>query len=284
MPTIYLFSFPDDSVYVGQTINTPEDRFRQHCNDMIAGTHHSYKVQDAYNNQGLPKLLILEEVTMAQVDEREIYWISEFDSFYNGLNCTAGGQDIPQNGESNPSARYTLDDYKAIVIFLANTDMTPIQVSRELEVSRATVQHIANGNRHLYLKDLLPDEYAKMLAKKGRSKKDCVPSPSYKYPDVRDELGNVYQVTNLSKFALEHDINRQCLGQLMSGKLKCTGGFVLASVKPYKVCSPTGEIFSFERGSAASFSKQHGLEPTSLSNLINGKAKTHRGWTLYDEG
>jgi len=40
---------------------------------------------------------LLEETTLEGADEREMYWINYFDSYYNGYNSTKGGQKRPTN-------------------------------------------------------------------------------------------------------------------------------------------------------------------------------------------
>jgi hypothetical protein len=35
--------------------------------------------------------VVLEECKEEELNEREIYWIGQYDSYYNGYNCTKGG-------------------------------------------------------------------------------------------------------------------------------------------------------------------------------------------------
>lgn len=56
---------------------------------------------------------IIEECPQEKLKEREIYWISYYDSYYNGYNATLGG-DMPtgpaQKGEEHPRAKLTEED------------------------------------------------------------------------------------------------------------------------------------------------------------------------------
>ena len=54
---------------------------------------------------------VLEECPIEKLDEREIYWISYYDSFNNGYNETPGGDGIKNNdGENHPNHRLTEKD------------------------------------------------------------------------------------------------------------------------------------------------------------------------------
>ena len=88
-------------VYIGQTVQSIQQRWRQH-------------VQDAYANQkclhlcsaivkyGKENFLVeeIEECSQDLLDEREVYWIKEYNSQIDGYNITAGGKgtnkEIPQ--------------------------------------------------------------------------------------------------------------------------------------------------------------------------------------------
>ena len=82
----------NDKIYIGQTINSIEYRFRSHINE----TNNSDK-QNKFH-QALLKLGInhfkveqIEECPNEQLNEREQYWIQYYDSVNNGYNTTWGG-------------------------------------------------------------------------------------------------------------------------------------------------------------------------------------------------
>lgn len=83
-------------IYVGQTIKTLEERFQRHCwgtteNDKY---HLNMAIKKAIKKYGKENFTIelIEEVETQMLDEREIYWISYYDSYNKGYNCTKGGQ------------------------------------------------------------------------------------------------------------------------------------------------------------------------------------------------
>lgn len=81
-------------VYIGQSINI-EARWKRHVSD--SSNHlineQSAVIHKAINKYGLENFsfVVLEECNIEELDEREIYWISYYNSYYNGYNCTKGG-------------------------------------------------------------------------------------------------------------------------------------------------------------------------------------------------
>ena len=88
---IYKITSPSGKVYVGQTIYPFEKRIRQHKSK----TSNCTAVKNAINKYGdeMKYEIVEENVPQQHLDEREIYWISHFNSLApNGYNCTTGGQ------------------------------------------------------------------------------------------------------------------------------------------------------------------------------------------------
>ena len=77
-------------VYIGRASNI-EKRWQEHKDDLAAGVHHSYKLQECYNslkNKNDLKYEIIEEV--AYENERvvkEQYYMDKYDAYHNGYNC-----------------------------------------------------------------------------------------------------------------------------------------------------------------------------------------------------
>ena len=90
-------------VYIGQTTKSLKERFNKHCwatssNDVY---HQSMAIKLAIHKYGKEnfKIELIEECDINKLDEREVYWISYYDSYNNGYNCTKGGQ----NGATRPT-------------------------------------------------------------------------------------------------------------------------------------------------------------------------------------
>ena len=83
--------------YVGQTRQKPQDRWKDHINiaksNSSESKRRSYAIHRAIRKYGVENFdfCILEEVDNYLLDQREIYWIQEKDSYHNGYNETLGG-------------------------------------------------------------------------------------------------------------------------------------------------------------------------------------------------
>ena len=77
--------------YIGQTIH-PERRYKRHLNDAFKEKvdTHFYRALRKYGTANFT-YEVLETVETCKLNEKEIYWIDYFDSYYNGYNETKGG-------------------------------------------------------------------------------------------------------------------------------------------------------------------------------------------------
>lgn len=84
----------NDKVYIGKTIMTVRERFREHCCDCYRRAKEKRPLYSAMRKYG-PKnfsVTLVDEVDYAELDEAERYYIQKFDSYYNGYNATLGGE------------------------------------------------------------------------------------------------------------------------------------------------------------------------------------------------
>ena len=94
MPYIYkIVNDINDKIYVGKTLGTIEERFKQHCYDRIKQTAEKRPLYSAMNKYGIEhfKIELVEECSLEEVNDREIYWIKKLNSYHNGYNATLGG-------------------------------------------------------------------------------------------------------------------------------------------------------------------------------------------------
>lgn len=79
--------------YIGQTIKKVEERWQGHISDLESGRG-APKLQYAFDKYGKDNFAFqtLEECKTEELDEREKYWIGEYDTYENGYNSTLGGQ------------------------------------------------------------------------------------------------------------------------------------------------------------------------------------------------
>lgn len=81
----------NNHAYIGQSIHIYQ-RWEEHIR--LIDSDCTYTLYNAFRKYGLINFdfLILEECKQEQLNEREIYWIAYYDTFYNGYNETKGGQ------------------------------------------------------------------------------------------------------------------------------------------------------------------------------------------------
>ena len=92
---IYKITSPNGEVYIGQTINPRKRKSDYRCNSFKKQTHLWNNCQK-YNWNPSDTFEVIDECLCGEdkkdINDREIYWISFFDSLKNGLNCTEGGK------------------------------------------------------------------------------------------------------------------------------------------------------------------------------------------------
>lgn len=92
-------------IYIGQSIRIKQ-RWREHCVNSVNGTTQLYQAMQKYGLKNF-SFEVIEECDKEKLNEREIYWISYYDSFNNGYNMTPGGS---EPSKVNPQEIYDLWD------------------------------------------------------------------------------------------------------------------------------------------------------------------------------
>lgn len=97
----------NNQCYIGQSVNI-ENRLYKHKLIPFNVNYAEYnnQIHTAIRNFGIENFNfeIIEECEKEKLNEREVYWISFYDSYKNGYNASVGGEQIgkPQIGENNP--------------------------------------------------------------------------------------------------------------------------------------------------------------------------------------
>lgn len=81
-------------IYVGKTVkNNIQERWKEHLKDYKKPRCEKRPLYDAMNKYGTENFSIkeLEECSLEELNNKEIYWIKKLDSFKHGYNATAGG-------------------------------------------------------------------------------------------------------------------------------------------------------------------------------------------------
>lgn len=116
--------------YIGQSVNI-ETRWLKHKNDS-----HNIELKNDIQKLGLQNFTfeVLEECNTNDLDNREKYWISYYDTHQNGYNKTAGG-----SADSNPLNL----DYEAIYQKFLETN----SLSKTAEIFNCSVTPVRNAIR-----------------------------------------------------------------------------------------------------------------------------------------
>lgn len=101
--------------YVGQTLQTIEKRWHQHELDSKKYDYPLYRAIKKYGSNNfnvyeIEKCVSKNKIQLSRIlDEKEIYWISYYDTYNNGYNQTIGGQNnAPNKFPERPVAEYTM--------------------------------------------------------------------------------------------------------------------------------------------------------------------------------
>lgn len=126
----------NDKVYIGQTKRTLSARFREHCWNAM-NSNYNYPLHNAIRKYGVENFSIelIEKCDNKDLNEREKFWIQEYNSYNNGYNATLGG---------DGASKLNLDENAICNRYL---DVLSInKVAKEFNCSSRTVEQILKVN------------------------------------------------------------------------------------------------------------------------------------------
>ena len=130
----------NNKCYIGQTIKTPEERWKEHKQHAF-GTHANdvnkslYKAMRKYGIENFSFEVLQNNIeTYEQLDKAEIYWIDLYNSFVKGYNETFGGQ---QYHKILPNEEIIQDYYKT---------KSARKTALNFGIDHSTVDNILNSN------------------------------------------------------------------------------------------------------------------------------------------
>lgn len=126
----------NNKCYIGQTKRNPQLRWYEHKYYANKGVTYKSALYNAIQKYGIDhfSFKILEEIENDMLDEREVYYINIFDSFYNGYNNTIGG-----DGNKGCQRRRKHED---IIPELYEKLKSTEKVAKYLSISRITVRNV----------------------------------------------------------------------------------------------------------------------------------------------
>jgi group I intron endonuclease len=127
-------------IYVGQTTKSLKERFQRHCWGTTEkdSYHLNMAIKKAIKKYGKNNFTIelIEEVETDKLDEREVYWISYYDSYNKGYNCTIGGQ----NGATRHTKLSWTEENE--VIEAKYLGFSIAEIEKAYNIDRTTVHNI----------------------------------------------------------------------------------------------------------------------------------------------
>ena len=108
----------NSKVYIGQTKRTLEERWKEHKREKCSINEHNMLIKRAilkYGEQHF-KLKELERCAIEDLNAREIYYISLYDSYKNGYNATIGGSSQTSDSSGEKNGRSLLNTQDVIYI------------------------------------------------------------------------------------------------------------------------------------------------------------------------
>lgn len=224
---IYKLEFADGTFYIGKSVSI-ESRYKDHCSMLKRGVSGCPKLQKKYNEVGtLPTVNIIEEASIDTLSDREVYWISTLAAVSHGLNVLHGGQDT-MVGENHPGSKYSNTQIHLVLEMLSSIE--PLYSHTDIEtatrVKATTIKDIVCGTSHMWLKEVYPETYEKMLSvkllrKTTNSFANLNPQANKKvteYPLITSPIGIDYRIDHLSNFAKEHGLQASNLSHVLSGR------------------------------------------------------------------
>lgn len=125
--------------YIGQSTDIHR-RWRNEITDSKCVNSHSYDypLMRAFRKYGVDnfKFEIIEECDSDELNQREMYWIDYFDTFFNGYNQTLGG---------DTSIRQPKENVIGVISDLINTNMLHKDIASKWNMSTEMVQGINTG-------------------------------------------------------------------------------------------------------------------------------------------
>lgn len=292
---IYILYFENDDgmYYVGQSHDI-EGRHKQHTGPLKNNNHDNCILQEYYNRYlSFPTQYLPEETSLKDLDTREVHWTKVFDSYRGaGFNRNAGGAGGGR-GEDSPTCTTPNETTIDIMFDLAYANKTARVISIETGVSEDVISNISLGANHGWLASDYPEVHADMRARVGtrsnmKHEKDRYLQAFLRMVYTEDSLVKISEDSGISLAAITH-LSVGSTHKYLANSHPLEHAKLLAKVgtrrqnmdRVYQypnILDPKG--ISYGVTNACSFAREHALNENCLNNVLRGKRKSHKGWTL----
>ena len=128
--------------YIGQSINI-EERWKHHKRFPIKYSH--YPLYKAFEEFGIENFdfSILEICPITELNNKEIFYINKFNSYYHGYNQTKGG------GDAGHIVKLSDEDLIIIYDLLQNSTISQNDIALMFDVGADTISEINHGKTRI---------------------------------------------------------------------------------------------------------------------------------------
>lgn len=130
--------------YIGQAIDieTRWNKEKKRAFDPLSNEYQK-SLSQAFRKYGLENFLfeILEECEVNDLDAKEQYYISFYNTYFNGYNETTGGQ----LGSNNQCQKISKEDLLIIYDLLLNSSIQQKEIAKQFSVGEDVISNINNG-------------------------------------------------------------------------------------------------------------------------------------------
>lgn len=130
----------NDKVYIGQTTLSLLDRWKAHIKPSTAKLKGNYKLYNAINKYGVSHFsihLLEDNIPVEELNKKEIKYIEEYNSYYEGYNSTKGGDGRIINNQYDEKT----------IIQMYQQGMSSIKIAKKYNVSSNTICRILHKNK-----------------------------------------------------------------------------------------------------------------------------------------
>jgi group I intron endonuclease len=140
----------NQKIYIGKTEFSVEKRFQEHCKDAFKEQKESRPLYSAIKKYGINNFSVEIVEETSKPEEREIFWIDQYNSLNDGYNATLGGDGKRlfdyENIKKLILERKTYSEIKAIIGCSRDTILAVAQQC-ELTVINATAKRVIGTNK-----------------------------------------------------------------------------------------------------------------------------------------
>lgn len=202
--------------YIGQAIDIKK-RWREHKSNAFNQNSKDYDmvIYRAIRKYGLENFSfeIIEVCNPKELNDKEVYWIEYYNSYYDGYNCSKGGNDYTHLGNE-------IDLYDFNGNYVKSYDNIAT-AARELDVHYETLYQVIKGIRHSC------KGYQVKLKNENKEIKQYKNRQGGKIPvEQLDDDNNVLNIFESSYDAARKlNLDPSSIIKCCKGKLKHVGGF-----------------------------------------------------------